>query len=40
MTANVVAELVGNSPLTIARNYDHLNQKTKTMLEAAKQAVA
>lgn len=40
MTANVVAELVGNSPLTIARNYDHLNQRTSTMLEAAQRAVS
>lgn len=39
MTANIVAELVGNSPLTIARNYDHLSQRTATMLDAAARAV-
>ncbi len=40
MTANIVAELVGNSPLTIARNYDHLSQKRATMLDAAMKAVS
>lgn len=38
LTANIVAELVGNSPLTIARNYDHLCQKKQTMLDAAARA--
>jgi integrase len=39
LTANVVAELVGNSAITITRNYDHLNTKRQAMLEAARKAV-
>lgn len=35
MSANVVGELVGNSPVVIARNYDKLHQRPKTMLEMA-----
>ena len=40
MTANVIAELVGNSPITIARHYDHLSKQKKTMKEAALRAVS
>ena len=36
MNANTIAELVGNSPVTISRHYDHLSKQKKTMLEAAK----
>jgi integrase len=39
LSANVVAELVGNSPVTLTRYYDHLSSKRQTMLEAAKKAV-
>jgi site-specific recombinase XerD len=39
LSANVVAELVGNSAITITRNYDHLHTKRQAMLEAAKKAV-
>lgn len=37
MSANVIAELVGNSPVTISRHYDHLSKQKKTMLKAAEQ---
>lgn len=40
LSANVIAELCGNSPVTIARNYDHLSKKRETMLNAAIVAVA
>ena len=40
MSANVLAELVGNSPVTISRNYDHLSKKRDVMLKAALQAVS
>ncbi|HEX3146725.1 MAG TPA: tyrosine-type recombinase/integrase [Gemmataceae bacterium] len=40
MTADGIAELVGNSAITIARHYSHLSQKREAMLEAAKRAVA
>jgi integrase len=40
MSANVLAELVGNSPVTIARNYDHLSKMRESMLAAAAKAVA
>jgi integrase len=39
LTANVIAELVGNSAITITRNYDHLSTKRQTMLDAARKAV-
>jgi integrase len=39
LTSDVIAELVGNSPITIARHYSHLDQKRAAMLEAAKKAV-
>lgn len=39
ITADVIAELVGNSAITIARNYSHLHAKRQAMLEAAKKAV-
>jgi len=40
MNANVLAELVGNSPVTLARTYDHLHKRRDVMLKAALQAVA
>ena len=39
MNANVLAELVGNSPVTLARTYDHLHKRPDIMLEAALKAV-
>jgi len=39
LSANVVAELLGNSPVTLTRYYDHLSSKRQTMLDAAKKAV-
>ena len=38
LSANVVGELVGNSPVVIARNYDHLNKMREAMLAAAARA--
>jgi integrase len=38
LSANVIGELVGNSPIVIARNYDKLHQKPDVMLEAAARA--
>lgn len=40
MTADIVAELVGNSAVTIARNYSHLCQKTDLLREAMLKAVS
>jgi integrase len=40
LNANVIAELVGNSPITIARHYDHLSKQTATMKAAALKAVS
>jgi integrase len=40
MTADVVAELVGNSAITIARNYSHLCQMTDVLKQAALRAVS
>jgi integrase len=40
MSADVLAELAGNSAITIARNYSHLSKKRAAMLAAARQAVA
>jgi integrase len=40
ISANVLAELVGNSAVTIARNYDHLSKKRESMLAAAADAAA
>jgi integrase len=40
MSANLLAELVGNSPVTLSRHYDHLSMKRDVMLEAAAKAVA
>ena len=37
--AEVVAELVGNSPATIHRYYCHVGQKTDALREAARRAV-
>jgi len=39
LSANVIAELVGNSPVTISRHYDHLSKQRKSMKEAAKKAL-
>lgn len=39
LSANVIAELCGNSPITIARHYDHLSKQKKFMLKAAQQAL-
>ncbi|QEL14730.1 tyrosine-type recombinase/integrase [Limnoglobus roseus] len=38
MSADIVAELVGNSPATISKYYSHLDQKGDTLREAAKRA--
>lgn len=38
LSANLIGELVGNSPIVIARNYSHLHQQPATMLEAAARA--
>jgi integrase len=40
LTADIVAELVGNSPKTIAKYYSHLESKKKTLQEAARKAVS
>lgn len=40
LNANVIAELVGNSPITIARHYDHLSKQKATMKAAALKAVS
>lgn len=40
MSADVLAELAGNSAITIARNYSHLAKKRSAMLEAAEKAVS
>jgi integrase len=40
LNANVIAELVGNSPITISRNYDHLSQQKASMRAAALKAVS
>jgi integrase len=40
MNANMLAELVGNSPVTLARTYDHLHKRRDVMLEAAVRAIA
>lgn len=40
MTADIVAELVGNSPATISKYYNHLSQRTDTLMQAARQAAA
>jgi integrase len=40
MNANILAELVGNSPVTLARTYDHLHKRRNVMLEAAAKAIA
>lgn len=39
MSADIVAELVGNSPSTIHRYYSHLDQKQDVLREAARRAV-
>jgi integrase len=39
LTADIVAELVGNSPKTIAKYYSHLESKRNTLREAARKAV-
>ena len=39
MSADVLAELAGNSAITIARNYSHLSKKRDAMLAAAQNAV-
>lgn len=39
LSANVIGELVGNSPVVIARNYDHLGKMREVMLAAAARAV-
>ena len=39
MTADIVAELVGNSPRTITKYYAHLESKKNTLREAARKAV-
>jgi integrase len=40
LSANVIAELVGNSPVTISRHYDHLSKRKAAMLEAAEKVVS
>ena len=40
LSANVVAELQGNGPVTLTRYYDHLSTKRPPMLEAARRAVS
>ena len=40
LSANVIAELVGNSPISIARHYDHLSKRKSAMKEAARKAVS
>lgn len=39
LSANIVAELVGNSPATIHKYYSHLDQKGDVLREAMRQAV-
>ena len=39
LTADIVAELVGNTPKTIAKYYSHLESKKDTLREAARRAV-
>lgn len=39
LTADVVGELVGSSPLTIAKYYNSLSQKTDFLRQAAQRAV-
>jgi integrase len=39
LTADIVAELVGNSPKTIAKYYTHLESKKNTLRDAARKAV-
>jgi integrase len=39
LSDTVVAELAGNSPVTIRRHYNHLSSKVKAMREAAMKAV-
>jgi integrase len=39
LSSDIVAELVGNTPKTIARYYSHLDQKKNTMRDAARIAV-
>jgi integrase len=39
LTADIVAELVGNTPKTIAKYYNHLSQKKDALREAARRAV-
>ena len=39
LTADIVAELVGNSPKTIAKYYSHLESKRNTLRESARKAV-
>lgn len=40
LNANVIAELVGNSPVTISRHYDHLSKRKAAMKEAALKVVS
>jgi integrase len=40
LTADVLAELVGNTPKTIAKYYSHLESKKSALREAARQAVS
>lgn len=40
LTADIVAELVGNTPKTIAKYYSHLESKKNTLREAARRAVS
>jgi integrase len=39
LTADIVAELVGNTPKTIAKYYSHLESKKNTLRDAARRAV-
>jgi hypothetical protein len=39
MSADVLAELAGNSAITIARNYSYLSKKQNAMLLAAARTV-
>jgi integrase len=39
LTADIVAELVGNTPRTVAKYYSHLEQKKNLLREAARKAV-
>ena len=40
LTSDIVAELVGNTPKTIAKYYSHLESKKDTLRAAAKRAVS